>query len=670
MLLLSVRGTKGEASASADSVLKRHYDAAQQLQSAGKLADAAHQYRIFIADALGEMALAQAHIGRYEKAAPLFDEALRLAPNSPGLMIRYAQAAFADKDFPRVQTLCEEVLREYPANTEATAKAHRLLGLVLEKTNREAEAKQQLELAVALEPDFEDGYALAIADLDAGDGDGAAKIFAEMIAGLGDTAELHLEIGRAYLNSDFQPKALPELQKAAAINRHLPGIHYALAMAFLTAGGADSAVLARSALEAEAALSPKDANVAAQLGRLDLEEHRYDQAGQELQQAISLDPSNPDAFLFLGHLDQETSRDNEAVIALRRSIALTKDPSYNHFQVQKTHYLLGHVLMDLGQTEQGKQEMQLSSALLNESLRHDRVRLQGSVDLAQSPEQGVSSMLTAPSPEPENAVAAPALAPSAAIAEEADFERRIAPAIADSYNNLGATAATEGQFEDALTSFERAFEWNPSLEGLDENWARAAILSKHYSEAIAPLTRYLQAHPSDAEKRAELASSEFLCHDYPATLETLQPMLTAIDTQPQLAFIYAASLVKTGRYDEGAGRLLRLRKDDKDEGNTSQFHTALGEAYAGQKNLAAAVAEWEESIQLNTSDAAPYRLLAKVELEQGKFAQAAEALKKIVELDPKDAEAHRQLARTYRRLMRNEDADREEGTYERLRKLD
>ena len=218
-----------------------------------------------------------------------------------------------------------------------------------------------------------------------------------------------------------------------------------------------------------------------------------------------------------------------------------------------------------------------------------------------------------------------------------------------------------------MTSFERAFEWNPSLEGLDENWAKAAILSKHYSEAIAPLTRYLQAHPSDAEKRAELASSEFLCHDYPATLQTLQPMLIAIDTLPQLAFIYAASLVKTGRYDEGTGRLLRLRKD---EGNTSQFHTALGEAYAGQKNLAAAVAEWEESIQLNTSDAAPYRLLAKVELEQGKFAQAAKTLKKIVELDPNDAEAHRQLARAYRRLVRNEDADREEGIYERLRKFD
>jgi tetratricopeptide (TPR) repeat protein len=666
MLLLFVQGAKGQASTSADSPLKRHYDEAQQLQSAGKLAEAAHQYRIFIADALGEMALTQAQLGRYEKAAPLFDETLRLAPNSPGLKIRYAQAAFAAKDFLRVQTLCEGILHDYPANSKATAKAHRLLGLVLEKTNREADARQQLEMAVALEPDFEDGYALAIADLDAGDGDGAAKVFAEMIAGLGDTAELHLEIGRAYLNSDFQPKALPELQKSAAMDHQLPGVHYALAMAFLTAGGADSAALARSALDAEAKLSPKDSNVAVQLGRLDLQEHRYDQAGQELQQAISLDPSNPDAFLFLGRLDHETGRDNEAVIALRRSIVLTKDPSYNHYQVQKTHYLFGHVLMELGQTEQGKQEMQLSSALLNESLRHDRGRLLGSADAAQSSGQGIAPTLIAPRLEPENAPA-PALASSTDIAEEADFERRLAPAIADSYNNLGAAAATVGQFDDALISFERTFEWNPSLEGLDENWAKVAVLSKHYAEAIAPLTRYLQAHPSDTEKRAELASSEFLCKDYPATLGTLQPMLTAIDTLPQLTFLYAASLVKTGRYDEGASRLLRIRKDEE---NSSQFHTVMGEAYAGQKNLVSAVAEWEESIRLNSADAAPYRSLAQVELEQGKVAQAAANLKKIVELDSNDAEGHRQLALAYRSLKRNEDADREEHIYQRLRKLD
>jgi len=578
-------------------------------------------------------------------------------------MVRYAEAALADKDFLRVQTLCEGILHDYPRNTKAAAKAHRLLGLVLEKTDREAEARPQLEMAVALEPDFEDGYALAIADLDAGDGDAAAKIFAEMIAGLGDTAVIHLEIGRAYLNSDFQPRALPELEEAAAMDPQLTGVHYALAMGFLAAGGGDSLVLARSALETELKLSPKDANVAAQLGRLDLQEHRYEAAEQELQQAIALDAANPDAFLFLGHLDHETNRDNEAVIALRRSIALTKDPSHNHYQVQKTHYLLGQTLLELGQTEEGRHEMRLASALLNESLRHDRGRLLGFVDVAQSSTPVSDPTLTVPSPESEDNVSAP----SPGIAEEADFERRLAPAIADSYNNLGAAAATEGQFEDALTSFKRAFEWNPSLEGLDENWAKVALLSKHFTEAIAPLTRYLQGHPSDTEKRAELANSEFLCGDYLATLETLQPMLTAIDTQPQLALLYAASLVKMGRYEEGTSRLLRLRKDKED---SSQFHAVLGEAYVGQKSFAAAVAESEESIALNSADAAPYRTLAQVELEQGKLAQAALNLRKIVELDPSDAEVHRQLSLVYRRVGRNEEADHEDRIYERLRKLD
>ncbi len=64
----------------AKSVLQQHYDQAQSYQSVGNLTEAARQYRIFIADALGELAIERARTGDYDKAAPLFDEALGLAP--------------------------------------------------------------------------------------------------------------------------------------------------------------------------------------------------------------------------------------------------------------------------------------------------------------------------------------------------------------------------------------------------------------------------------------------------------------------------------------------------------------------------------------------------------------------------------------------------------------
>jgi hypothetical protein len=69
---------------------------------------------------------------------------------------------------------------------------------------------------VALEPDFENGYALAVACLNMQDKSCAANVFSEMLAAFGDTAVIHRQYGLAYGNSDFQQEAIVELQKAIA----------------------------------------------------------------------------------------------------------------------------------------------------------------------------------------------------------------------------------------------------------------------------------------------------------------------------------------------------------------------------------------------------------------------------------------------------------------------
>ena len=164
-----------------DSILQRRYDAAQKFQAANDLDHAAQQYRIFIADALEGFALGRARAGQYDKAANDFDTALILVPDFPAMKIQYA--------------------------------------------------------AVALDPTFENGYELAIAELDLGDGPDAAKIFSEMLASLGDTATIHMYFGQAYGRSDFQNDAVAEFEKAIAKRDKLPGVHYSLAAAYLSTSG-------------------------------------------------------------------------------------------------------------------------------------------------------------------------------------------------------------------------------------------------------------------------------------------------------------------------------------------------------------------------------------------------------------------------------------------------
>ncbi|WP_158750781.1 tetratricopeptide repeat protein [Acidobacterium sp. S8] len=556
----------------ANSVLQQHYDAAQKFQSSGDLVQAARQYRIFIADALDELGIERARLGEYEKAAPLFDEALRLAPNSPALEIEYARAAFAHGDFSRAATLAQLVIHDYPANTNATAKAHLILGRVLSKSNKGNEARQEFESAVALEPDFESGYALAIACLNMQDKPCAAKVFSEMQTAFGDTALIHRQFGLAYGNSDFQQDAINELQKSIALDGHLPGTHYALAAVYLSSSEGAKIAEAEEELHKELAVSPNDSLTYAALGHLEQGQHKYAEAERDLKRAIELNGENPDAYFYLGQLLFDTGRPAEAETALRHSIATTRDVSHNRYQVQKAHYLLGRILMQSGHADEAHKEMEASAALTKQSLTLDRDRLADYLADASANRSGDADSIGEKKSTPGTQ--------NAAVSESSQqidaFEKRLSPALADSYNNLGAIAASGKDFTSALTYFHRAAEWKPSLEGLDVNWGRAALSAGQFQDAVLPLSRALHAAPADTNVRSMLGISQYMVGDYAATLQTLQPMEAQINTIPQLDFIYAAAMVKAGNLNNGVDRLVALEKADP---SIADVHRELAAAY-------------------------------------------------------------------------------------------
>jgi len=60
--------------------------------------------------------------------------------------------------------------------------------------------------------------------------------------------------------------------------------------------------------------------------------------------------------------------------------------------------------------------------------------------------------------------------------------------------------------------------------------------------------------------------------------------------------------------------------------------------------------------------------LGKVELNDGRFADASQHLERAANLLPNSSQVHFVLARAYRRLNRTADAQRELQTYQRLKK--
>ena len=643
------------------STLQEHYDAAQRFQKAGRLDQAADQFRTFLGDAIGELALGRAETHQYVKAESLFDEALALTPDAPQLRLEYARAALLQGNLPRAEILAKASVSDFSAgDAQHAAQAHQVLGRTLHQMNRDQEARKELETAVALDPSFENGYDLAVVCLDLDDEKCATQIFGEMQASFGDRPAIHMAFGRAYGNSDFAPRAVEEFKKAIAEDPRLPSAHYCLAAALLTTGQDEATLAAAEAeLRKELENSPRDFLTYAALGKLAASHGKYAEAERYLKRATELNPDNPDAYLYLGQMDYNTNRPNEAETNLRRAVQLTSDPSRNRYQIQKAHFLLGRILMQQHHEQEARAEMQVARALANNVLSHDKNELAGL--LANQAATGSSDDSIQPAPPPTM----PENADSPEIRNLSVFEKRMTPAIADSYNNLGAFAASGGHYSEALGYFERAGAWNPTLEGLDYNLGRAAFMASRFSEAVAPLRRYVTSHPGDSGSRAALAMSEFMTGNYSGCIDALKGVQETIASIPQMQYVYAESLVKLGHVSEGAERLASLVALHPD---IADAHRGLGEAFALQGDKQKAAQEMQTALHLNAKDPEAHYDLGKVELESGNTAAAIPELQSAVELAPGNPRFHQELAGAYKLAQRTADAERELKAYNDLEK--
>jgi tetratricopeptide (TPR) repeat protein len=653
-------GQTGNNGAVGSESLRQRYNDAQELQRTGKLSDAAEQYRAFLAAALGELAMGYSLVRDYAQAAPLFDEALTLEPDSPSLLLDYARTALVLGDFAHARTLATEFIRKYPSDRERLAQAHQVLGRALLKLNRNQDARKELEAAVALDPTFPNGYDLAVACLDLNDEKCAVQIFNEMEKSFGDTPEVHMAFGRAYADSDFQPRAITEFRRAIEENPRLPGAHYLLAAILLATGGDESHMEeAEGELKKELVISPRDSKTYTALGKIAVTRHNYAEAETYLKKAILLGPQSPDAYLYLGQMYFDTNRPTEAETALRQCIQLTADVTRNRYQVQKAHFLLGRILMQKGQQDSAHAEMTISRELANKTLAQDKSALTGLMDTSGSEDVPVRAAEAGTTP----AVTATKADPLA-VRNVETMKDQIRLPVADSYNNLGAIAATNSDYSNAVKYFERSAVWSPSIEGLDYNWGRAAFAGSQFADAVMPLSRYVRSHPDDIGARSVLAISQFMTENYHGSIEALEPVIGKADLAPQAEYVYAESMVMTGRIASGIERLGALEKLHPE---IPDVHRALGEALGQQGEKQRAIEELRTAIQLSPSDGDSHYSLGKIELESGETAAAITELEAATRLSPKTEKFHRELAGAYTAALRPADAQKEMETSNLLR---
>jgi tetratricopeptide (TPR) repeat protein len=647
------------------SPLQGLYDQALQLQKDGNTDQAAKQYREFLAVALGELANSHAQLGAFSRASTLFDEALTLTPDSLPVRENYATAALQAGDLKHAGALARALINDNSNSAEGLVRAHRILGQTLHRMNQDQDARKELEAAAALDPSFQNEYDLAVVCLDLDDEKCAVDIFDRIEASVEDSPALHMQIGRAYGNSDYTPRAVTEFRKVIASDPHYPGAHYCVAAALLAAGEDEKTLEeAEVELKKELTVSPRDFLTYAALGKIEASYHRYPQAEQYLKHAILLNPRNPDAFLYLGQMYFDTKRLTEAEPNLRRAISLTTDVSRNHYQIQKAHFLLGRILIQNHREDEAHKEMQIAHAFTDKALSKDKSKLAGMLsDNATSSTASDPAIPDALTDSAANSSTTAHASDPVAVTKQRAFEKQLTPAIADSYNNLGAIMATETNYADALKYFQLAAAWVPSLEGLDLNMGRAAFMAAKFSEAVPLLSRYLRSHPADSGIRGALAMSQFMTNNYRGCIDALKGAPEAVTSIPQMQYIDAESLVKTGQVSLGKARLESLRSAHPE---IAEVHRSLGEVLSLEGNKQEATAELRSAIELNTSDSESHYDLGKITLESGDATTAIPELESAIRLQPNDPKYHKELASAYKLASRPADADKELQIYNTL----
>jgi len=86
----------------------------------------------------------------------------------------------------------------------------------------------------------------------------------------------------------------------------------------------------------------------------------------------------------------------------------------------------------------------------------------------------------------------------------------------------------------------------------------ALFYSSQFREAAPLLKTYVEANPEDVAARGALGFTLFRIEDFAGVVACLKPMQEQMNQTPKLAFVYAASLARSGEYDEGIQRLQSL----------------------------------------------------------------------------------------------------------------
>ena len=610
-----------------DQTLGQRYEAAQELVRAGKLAEAEIELKAILAAQYRSLMKTYGALSKREPALEAAEAAANYQSTDSDLLLEMAIAYLEAAQFDKALSPLLKAAKFQPNNPDV----HRTLGKTYFALGDYEKSASALEVAVKLAPkDFNSSFTLAITYLQQRQFAAARRVFDSMIAEFGDQPQIHIAIGRAFREAGRLPEAIEEFKRAIALNSQFPGAHYNLGLAYLWNEGGSAVASAEDEFKIELVTNPNDFFSNYYLGITCIFQRKWEPAIDFLKTASRIQPNNPDPYFQLGQAYQELQKHDQAVDVLRKAIDLNPNLTHNKFQVTSAHYRLATSLLQTGQTEAGRKELQVAAELKARAFEITQSRSSGQSTMGASrlPDENDQMPQTRSLPGPTTTQ--DSLDQKTRSALEAN-EAQLTKIIAALHNSLGLVQAGRQNLSGAAVEFRLAKKWNPQQAGLDYNLGLAYFRAELYKEALAPLESEIKANPTNTQARWLLGLSYFNTKEYSRAAELLHDVLSSGSTNVELWYALVSSLIKQQKIDDAQQAIEQMAVLT---GTTPRLHALRGQLQYATGNIEGAISNLETAVKL----------------------------------EPENADFHYELSRAYMAAGRREEGKREKDAFDKLKK--
>jgi tetratricopeptide (TPR) repeat protein len=330
------------------------------LEQQGKTAEAEAAWKAVLEahpsspDAYAHLGFLEARQQHYAEAVSFYRKAIALNPSMPGLEMNLGLSLFKEGQLKEAIQVFDPLLKSQPASSPDAQRLTTLIGLAHYGLGEFAEAVPYLKEATAYDPrSLPFRLALAHSCLGARQYPCVMDVYREILTLNAESAEADMLAGEALDEMRDHAQAIQQFRAAVKADPSAPNAHFGLGYLLWTQMQYEEAA---GNFQAELAIDPNHAQSMAYLADCDIRTSHPELALPLLEKAIRIDASSELAHLDLGILDSDAGRQNDALSELQEAVKLAPNDVNAHFR-------LARLLKAMGRKDEAKAEFDKTGSL-------------------------------------------------------------------------------------------------------------------------------------------------------------------------------------------------------------------------------------------------------------------------------------------------------------------